>query len=405
MLLLRSLVKGDANSARNRLVDPAFDVNAFLRFAYRHQLATYVYSTLRGMDLVDALPRAVRTSVKASALRERGRIERLVAVQREVAAALVAAGIDVLFLKGPLLSHRYYGSVEARSIADLDILVADPSDLPRVQGLLVQLGFEPAFHVPLSMRLTLRFAHHFEYRRDDLPLDVHWVLQRHFTFALDHARIWKTAVRVSMEDGQTYLATSDEYETLRVGTSPMVVRLYRKDIEVRTKAGFADLFWGGYGGPVVRVEAQASNTKLRQVGIVSVDDALSGHGHLWQRATTAFCVLREAGKGDPETWPVRAEWRVVQALAFDVFPQSGRVAFVKLERDKLRVERVLLGSLASWAAMEGVFEPGEALSRLLEQYPQLVTRTGVLFADEVVRRHAALARPALARPARQARFV
>jgi hypothetical protein len=212
MLLLRSLVKGDANSARNRLVDPAFDVNAFLRFAYRHQLATYVYSTLRGMDLVDALPRAVRTSVKASALRERGRIERLVAVQREVAAALVAAGIDVLFLKGPLLSHRYYGSVEARSIADLDILVADPSDLPRVQGLLVQLGFEPSFHVPLSMRLTLRFAHHFEYRRDDLPLDVHWVLQRHFTFALDHARIWKTAVRVSMEDGQTYLATSDEYE-------------------------------------------------------------------------------------------------------------------------------------------------------------------------------------------------
>lgn len=195
-------------------------------------------------------------------------------------------------------------------------------------------------------------------------------------------------------------AASDEYETLRVGTSPMVVRLYRKDIEVRSKAGFADLFWGGYLGPVVRVEAQALNAKLRQVGIVSVDDALSSFGNLWHRATTAFCVLREPGTGSPETWPVRPEWRAVQALAFGAFPQSDRVPFVQLERDTMRVVRVLLGSLSSWAASEGVFDPGEALVRLREQYPELVTRRGGSFADEVVRKHTALARAV-----RQARYA
>lgn len=195
-------------------------------------------------------------------------------------------------------------------------------------------------------------------------------------------------------------AGSEEYETLRVGTSPMVLRLYRKDIEVRRKAGFADLFWGGYVGPVVRVEAQASKKKLRDVGITSVDDALSSYGNLWQRATTAFCVLREVGEGSPEVWPVRPEWRAVQALAFGAFPQSERVAVVKLERDKTRIARTLLGALASWSAMEGVFDPGEALIRLREAYPQLVTQPGLLFADKVVRRHAELTRSV-----REARFV
>jgi len=194
-------------------------------------------------------------------------------------------------------------------------------------------------------------------------------------------------------------AASNQYETLRVGTSPMVLRLYRKDIEVRRKYGFADLFWGGYAGPVVRVEAQASNKKLRDIGIVSVNDALSSYGNLWHRATTVFCVLREPGDGNPASWVVRPEWRAVQALAFSRFPQSGRVEFVKFERDKTRVARVLLGSLASWSAMEGVFDPGEALIRLREKYPELVARNGVLFADAVVRRHAELARSV-----REARF-
>jgi len=185
---------------------------------------------------------------------------------------------------------------------------------------------------------------------------------------------------------------SDEYETLRVGTSPMVVRLYRKDIETRSRAGFADAFWGGYAGPVVRVEAQASSVKLREVGISSVDDALESFGTLWQRATGAFCVLRVPGDGTPESWPVREEWRAVQALAFGPFPQAERVPVLKLEREELRVARVLLGSLASWAAIHGLFDPAGALTRLRERYPELVTRRDRTFAEAVLRHHVRLPR-------------
>jgi len=210
--VLRSLVTGDVDDTRHRLADPTFHLPDLLRFAYRHQLGAFVYAALRQAGLVDMLPSAVRVAAKASALRERTRIERLAALQGEVAEGLEAAGIEVLFLKGLLLARRYYGSIDARGIADLDLLVRDPRDLPRVQSVLIERGFEPAFRVPLTLGLALRFAHHFEYRREDLPLDVHWVLQRHFSFALDHDRIWATSVRVSLEDERIYSATSDEYE-------------------------------------------------------------------------------------------------------------------------------------------------------------------------------------------------
>ena len=89
-------------------------------------------------------------------------------------------------------------------------------------------------------------------------------------------------------------AGTDEYETLRVGTFPQVLRLYRKDIEVQRKPGFADLFWNGYVGPVVRVEAEAWSVPLRRIGIDSVEDALTKYGNLGdrRRPVSACCASR-----------------------------------------------------------------------------------------------------------------
>ena len=72
-------------------------------------------------------------------------------------------------------------------------------------------GFEPCFRTLLDRRACRRFPHHFEYRRDGLPLDVHLELQRHFSFAIDYGRLRRTAVRAPFA-GRLYPATSDEYE-------------------------------------------------------------------------------------------------------------------------------------------------------------------------------------------------
>jgi hypothetical protein len=178
-----------------------------------------------------------------------------------------------------------------------------------------------------------------------------------------------------------------------VGKQPgALVRLYRKDIKERKTPGFADLFWGGYVGPVVRVEAEAGSKKLRDVGIVSVDDALSCYRELWKYATEEFCRLCVPGPEDREGWILDERWRMLQLLSFGEFPRCDMVPFVKAERDQERVARVLLGSLASWGAGEGLFSPDEVLVRLRDRYPGLVATSDRSFAREVAKKHVRLPR-------------
>jgi Uncharacterised nucleotidyltransferase len=210
LVLLRSLVAMDAAAVRGALADPATDLAAFFGFARRHQLGAFCYWALQRLGLAKGLPPPLLAAAKAASLLERTLSERLLDRLQELGPLFERGGVPVMFMKGPLFAKRYYGSLDARSVSDLDILV-EPADLARVEKLLLQAGFERAFRIPVSRRLARLFAHHFEYRRDSLPLDVHWALQRHFSFAIDYGRVWSTAVEVELA-GRTFRATSDEYE-------------------------------------------------------------------------------------------------------------------------------------------------------------------------------------------------
>lgn len=211
LAVLRALLRDDADQVRRGLTRNDPEPTGFLRFAHRHQLGAFVYFALQRLGLSPLLPRPVLVAAKASALRERTRIEALTALLLELADLSDAAGLDLLFIKGPLFSKRFYGDVAARGVADLDLLLHDSADLPRLDHLLRAQGFARVTHLPIGRRLTRLFAHHVEYRRDALPLDVHWVLQRHFTFDIDAQRIRDTAVRVRLGE-RDYPTTADEYE-------------------------------------------------------------------------------------------------------------------------------------------------------------------------------------------------
>jgi hypothetical protein len=211
LALLRWIVRADADRLQHILSDATTDMGGFLRFAHRHQLGAYAYWTLQRLGLARRLAPPTLAATKASSLVERTRSASLAQQLRELGALFARHGEDVLFIKGPLLAHRFYGSLDARAIADLDILLRSPDDLDRVEALLLESGFERAFRVLVSRRWSRHFAHHFEYRRASHPLDVHWALQRHFSFAIDYGRIWATRSRITFE-GHTYEATSDEYE-------------------------------------------------------------------------------------------------------------------------------------------------------------------------------------------------
>lgn len=211
LALLRAVIKADVAALRKAFADPATDVIGLLRFAHQHKLGAFTYWTLQGLGLTGELLAPTVAAMRAASLVERRRTERQLGQLRDLADLLDMHDVDFLFMKGPLFAQRFYGDLEARGSSDLDILIRSPEELDRIEATLLDAGYERAFRILMSRRLSRYFAHHFEYRRNGLPLDLHWALQRHFTFAIDYARIWATTVPVTLQ-GRVHRATSDEYE-------------------------------------------------------------------------------------------------------------------------------------------------------------------------------------------------
>src|SRR5260370_17847645 len=88
-----------------------------------------------------ALPPRVRNQVQHDLWQETAHALILRDQQLRLNAELSRADIPVLWLKGLILADRLYGQYEARHCGDLDLL-ADPSDIPRLDDLLALLGFE-----------------------------------------------------------------------------------------------------------------------------------------------------------------------------------------------------------------------------------------------------------------------
>lgn len=187
-----------------------------------------------------------------------------------------------------------------------------------------------------------------------------------------------------------FRAGTDEIETIQAGKSPFLVRLYRKDIEVRQRGGFAPAFWDGWDGPVTRVEVQVGSEKLRAFGISSVADALASRGDLWRHATGRFLELRVPSDAPREAWAVRSEWQVVQAVGGEKFPASGVVPFLVVRGDRVRLLRALFGYLSSLGAVDGQLEIIGVLRSLPAQLAEVAR--GRTFSAEVERKHRRLPR-------------
>jgi putative nucleotidyltransferase-like protein len=89
----------------------------------------------------------------------------------EVTAALEAAGIRSILLKGPALKRWLYAEDEIRHYWDIDLLVS-PEELPRAESVTAALGFEP---LPTDSTRIQQESHHERwYRpRDNVCVELH----------------------------------------------------------------------------------------------------------------------------------------------------------------------------------------------------------------------------------------
>lgn len=182
----------------------------------------------------------------------------------------------------------------------------------------------------------------------------------------------------------------EELRSVRIGSGGVKVRIYDKRRERAKHHEPMPAAWGGYEGPVGRVEVEARSEGLRRLGIVTVHDALACYGDVWRHGTREVFVLREVAQGPMRTWPVREEWQFIQAAGEVCFPSEGREPVQRAAADKLRALRQIYGGLASLGAHLGEWTLDDVLGSLPNELREAMP--GRSFADAVRRQWVRLAR-------------
>ncbi len=238
LTLLGAVLSEDCQAAETLLLDPDWDLEGFESFLHRHRLAGLVTWYLQRLGCLGTAFEPLLANTRQAYLYQWIANERLARELARLTRLFQRDRLEVLSLKGPLLAQRFYGSLDARAISDLDLLVRDRQDLDRMERLLLADGYEPAYGLLLGRGTSMRFTHHFAYRKERTSIEVHWVLQQHYSFRIDYERLWReseiarigaVAIRVPSAEYELLLQTLSLLTDLQVGklTLKPLVDTYR----------------------------------------------------------------------------------------------------------------------------------------------------------------------------------
>ena len=180
-----------------------------LELGRRHRLVPLVYTHLRAVaeDVVpDAAYAALRSEFTANAARNLALGVELLAVME----LLDSHGIRALPYKGPTLAQCIYGSLAARQMKDLDILVR-PADVERAVSLLATREYRPITRVlAAARRLGLEYQCVLTRPSDATIIELHWsVLPRAMAPPVALDDLWPTRLHTAML-GRTLPSPSHE---------------------------------------------------------------------------------------------------------------------------------------------------------------------------------------------------
>lgn len=113
-------------------------------------------------------------------------------MEKEILAALDAAGIPVIPLKGPRLAESYFGHMGARPSSDIDLLV-HPEDLRRAEQCVEALHFRKDKQVHNHVVLAKATGP----GQDPLAVELHWTLDKKNWSSLDDRRFWEEAAPIA----------------------------------------------------------------------------------------------------------------------------------------------------------------------------------------------------------------
>jgi len=199
---VRDILHGDETALSRFPRGDASAVERFLAFAHRHRVAGFLYRKLLADGLLDHLPEAVTGKLESWYVDQARISENRLDEARTLASAFQRAGLEVVFLKGAFLAHRYYDDWRDRFTWDTDLFIRGARDLAPARDVVRAAGYVEQSRTPLGDRAMRWFTHDVEFDRDGLPLDIHWAFGNHYSFQIDYGRIWEDRQRVELEGAE-----------------------------------------------------------------------------------------------------------------------------------------------------------------------------------------------------------
>lgn len=247
--LLCFFLKKDYTGIESYLQKGDCDVKSFNDFSNKHGLSGYLYSILSHSRLKNLFPNELIENFKFFYIGQWVNNVRLIREVERLGDLFRESRQEVIFLKGLFLAQRFYGSIYRRAISDIDILVREQKDIDDVQQLLTKHGFKRTSKVPLNKKLVPFFTHHFGYWKPNISVELHWLLQSHFTFRIDYKKIWKSKQKFIFKN-KPYYVLCNEYELvaqiLSIFTDIQIGKIVLKpfvDIYIILKGISKDLNW------------------------------------------------------------------------------------------------------------------------------------------------------------------
>ncbi len=149
------------------------DWPALLELARRHRLVPLLYTHVKSVA-EDLVPHAALAGLREEFTANAARNLALAAELLAVTELLDSHGIRALSYKGPTLAQCVYGSLAARQMKDVDILVR-PADINRAVSLLASREYRPITRpLPGARRLGLEYQCVLTRPHDDTIIELHW---------------------------------------------------------------------------------------------------------------------------------------------------------------------------------------------------------------------------------------
>jgi len=208
--LLRAFLAGRPSELERWLTERPPVGEGFHDFLERNALRPFFWPLLEKSELIDRFSDRFIARIRDAHAFCANKNERLLRHTAEVQGLFDAAKIDAMVPKGPHLATYLYGDIGQRSSGDVDFLLRDSNDIERADEMLQREGFERRSIAVLGGRVFRAFTYESEYRRDDLHLDLHWALRRHFALHLDYAGFWKRRDTLNLHGRDVYLPSDPD---------------------------------------------------------------------------------------------------------------------------------------------------------------------------------------------------